>query len=998
MLNDKVIIETNEVETAFLPCPEIVTCPSWNPTKHSSLPIRSYNKRVLQLLFTVCCLVAATAFTQEPYLKNYTVSDGLPSNECYDLIQDHEGFIWIGTDRGLARFDGADFRCYSGREGLPDNLVTGLFVDRSNNLWCHIHRKGFCMVSDSGIVTPDYLLNLGPDANLLEDFIELEDGIKAFSVFSSENPSFSFLLVSPDGEISKQLDYQDSSHVISALRSGHSAAFAYHRGWNALSLTFVDGSKENKYDIKQSPQVLDIILDRHGNLIVALDSSVYALDTKMSFNVEDIVLNSMLVDSRNGLWVGCANFGVYYFPDCNLNQKPERFLTDKSVTSVIEDRDKGIWFSTHEQGIFYMPFRGVETLALPSESTDQRVIRSTATDSTIWVASRTGVVNRVLPFGDSIIAPIRRYRYVFHLRNDEGGVEAAVDSKATVFDPEYVKEHAAYYTSLSIGDDSVLYGGSSKVSIEYKGELVKELILWSTTNRILAIKQVNPKCLWLGTDKGLYKLQDTQAIAIDIGAELNGQRVEDIFPDEQRTFVAISGFGVLVISESDTTLIGTKEGLPSNYVNHFKLHNGKLWMSTTRGIAYILLNSITLEVHRPDIVLPFASVNSLEILGDSIWAMTDGGIGILPFSQLSINRTAPALYIKELRVNGIPWQDRFQEFSYEQNNLEIRYGAVCFADRKGVDFQYRVRESVDTQWNSTADASISLLQLSPGRYTVALRANHFSTGPGPIQTVSFVILPPWWMRWYVLLAAAAFILLLIGGFARYRIQNAKKAVAFQQEISELEHRALRAQMNPHFIYNALNAILKFIVQRDQTASISYLNSFSRLIRNVFDNSGQPFVPMEKDLETIQLYVELEAARYPERFTFSMDIDPSVRKLKIPPMIVQPFIENALLHGVLPNAEPGTVKLRMKRGEKAIEVMIEDNGVGILQSEKIKQRKSRFLARESSKRVSSGMEVTKSRLVKLSDNYGIEFVFSAIDKSEANEPQSGTVITFNLPFI
>ncbi|MGB4958138.1 MAG: histidine kinase, partial [Saprospiraceae bacterium] len=227
-----------------------------------------------------------------------------------------------------------------------------------------------------------------------------------------------------------------------------------------------------------------------------------------------------------------------------------------------------------------------------------------------------------------------------------------------------------------------------------------------------------------------------------------------------------------------------------------------------------------------------------------------------------------------------------------------------------------------------------------------------------------------------------------------KIQNEIKIKsAFDKQVSELEMKALRAQMNPHFIFNSLNSIQKFIFEKDEYAASQYLTKFSRLIRHILDQSNQEFTPIYQEIELIKIYIEMEKLRFDDQFTFELSIDTDINTTwMIPSMVIQPLLENAIWHGLLHKKDCGTLILLFEKlSESQIKISIKDNGVG---RDKAHALKSKQLL----KKKSYGSKISEERIINIDNIYGGNASYEVVDLFDENRRSAGTLVNIVLPVI
>ena len=211
---------------------------------------------------------------------------------------------------------------------------------------------------------------------------------------------------------------------------------------------------------------------------------------------------------------------------------------------------------------------------------------------------------------------------------------------------------------------------------------------------------------------------------------------------------------------------------------------------------------------------------------------------------------------------------------------------------------------------------------------------------------------------------------------------------YQKKISELETKALRAQMNPHFIFNCLNSINSFILRNDTDVASEYLTKFSRLIRLVLDNSRTSVISLSSELECLKLFIEMEEMRFADKFEYSIHVNEKINAetIKVPPLILQPYVENSIWHGLLHKNEKGKLKIEISEQIGYIICVIEDNGIGREAAREVKSK-------SSGHRKSHGMGITSQRVIEW--NQDNEAAINISDLKDENENAIGTRVEIKL---
>jgi sensor histidine kinase YesM len=325
-------------------------------------------------------------------------------------------------------------------------------------------------------------------------------------------------------------------------------------------------------------------------------------------------------------------------------------------------------------------------------------------------------------------------------------------------------------------------------------------------------------------------------------------------------------------------------------------------------------------------------------------------------------------------IDSFLYQNKPVVLSYKQNFLTIEFALLNFYNLQQIKYQYRL-SNVNADWVSTDTKNFaSYTNLRPGEYIFSVKLEN---GMGILQPTSFtiIILPPFWQTWWFRSMIGACILSLIYLFVKWREKNIKaietekrkvqqlsadrykSKLEMEQILSKAKLEALRAQMNPHFIFNCLNSIDSLIQMDEKENATLYLSKFARLIRSVLENATNDVIPCWKDMETLQLYLELEGLRFDNKFSYQVTIADEIMHgdYKVPPLVIQPFVENAIHHGLLNKIEPDKrLLVDVSVAINHIYYRIEDNGVGRAKAEAYKQLNKQLYE-------SKGMQITSDRI-------------------------------------
>ena len=244
--------------------------------------------------------------------------------------------------------------------------------------------------------------------------------------------------------------------------------------------------------------------------------------------------------------------------------------------------------------------------------------------------------------------------------------------------------------------------------------------------------------------------------------------------------------------------------------------------------------------------------------------------------------------------------------------------------------------------------------------------------------------------------AAGLVLMLVIGlmiFRQNKIRAKHRIEKMKQQITELSQKNLLQQMNPHFIFNTLNSIQFYMFRNDKVASNNYMNKFARLMRMVLENSQHAAIPISRDLDALKLYIELEVVRFKEKFSWNIDVDNEIDTLtfKVPPMLIQPYVENAITHGIRYKEGKGHIRIALQQENNHIRCVVEDDGIGRKAAERLKKERN-------GNHNSLGTKITESRMKLVRSLYGDEMRVEYTDLYDEARNGCGTRVELHIPII
>ncbi len=904
------------------------------------------------------------------YYRHLTVETGLPSNRIYKVVEDKEGFIWIATDMGVVKYDGTEISVFNTSNGLPVNDIWDLLVDDHNRIW-------YFGVSDRlGYIRNDSIFSFPVAAEPMNPYVICYDNK---TVLIDGNVGTYFF---EDGQWNKTEKVKGSddygiyrvSHpevfVLLVDQKNARICFVYKNGQKVCKkLTFTPG------DLKQIRQVdantvvysmdhsfILIDLERRtvkrfekekffptfpratkfggkiqltaGNAWVALDDSGEITDSIIlpsHYNATGI-----FKDSRGLLWVSTFQDGLYMLSPAFLHasyyfmDKPVRFIK-KTGDVFVHILGEGLYKWNKSQKQFKMFF------AYPDFIHD--VLE---TPAGIWILCAKEMF--LLPPNGNVQKFQRRGNRIFYdsgkyYFQDAGGI-SVYDSTWTQTETIPLKQ--------------------SRVMIRYEGDL------------------------WAGTATGLFRIRQT-------GNPYRMEKIKENFPVNDLItagnllLIGTDGQGIWTMNQSGKlNRLERTAGL--NIKNMTKGPDKNVWTASSHQVFSLGFKGREIV---PDKLLTrydgFISDQVNYIAPDSshLFVASYNGIARIPLS-MQIKHPVPGIYRTQWNYSGKTV--RANRFLYHaHNHLSLRVYIKNFSDA-WKKFYYQLLPG-DTVWHPLKGKTISLNRLSPGSYRLRIRTRNV-TGSHILFDQNFVIVPRWWQYTWIHIAGFFTVLLLMFilgiNIRRFR----ERRLQMEKELAENKLFALRSQLNPHFIHNALNSIIYYITRGNVKESEKFLVKFSRLIRTVFDISGREKVSLGEELDFLKSYLEMEKLRFENKMDYCIQADPgiSLSRTYIPTLLLQPLVENAIKHGILHKKEGGNVCIQIKKGENPGEIVIRilDDGPGF---SSVRNKKTHF----SGKRRLHSTEVLKKRINLLNQTGKWKINYQIRDISQNREPYNTEVL-------
>ncbi|GAB5550900.1 MAG: histidine kinase [Saprospiraceae bacterium] len=912
----------------------------------------------------------------------YTTKDGLPSNYVYGVVEDDEGYIWAYTENGLSKFDGYTFQNYTTKDGLPGNDVTYAEKDVKGIIWLNIHQQGIAYLYKDSIqqiqaIDSSDLQFRGLFYNYpiyynstLKNYCTVEPVVPyLFECFYPTSDTSNYVLDSLSKINSVPFSFkwptgmftfiQDSVFILRNQNVHKTVSFKgypinlFGRYYKHLTGTnsFLFGNFIGELLIVNfdTGKIRNLNLDQfqlfpEAYVYSSILQSTFIINTDvgfLEFDFEGNLLRKFTLDqlsdqysllrafkdSKGNLWVGSRQGGLFLLP--------RQFLTTTLLNSTDNEKNSFEYFYvlengqvlciTDHSGIFLYQNDRLEKI-ISSSNKRFRSIQNTS----IGLFLYDGTSGRVLKnehnswknddiqdvFKNAkVLTDGKLEKYIGSKFEDYGGRRNLLylpgksiffQALSNRFDIIQISENGQHEIRRVPHISNVLFhheeqdlilSGNNQGLFNYQGDdFIPFLRKYGALKNINAIEGSGDD-LWINTeDNGIYHYQFVDKKLTKLFQTSSVRKIKE---DGDHRLLIVTNSGVKIISKyqptsSPISVFTTLDGLASNDIR---------------------------DIHR---------------IGDSVLlvATFDGVHKIDRRQKRSVLLAPEALSLQTFKINNQAYSfDSLPPFTYRQNNLDVSFQLQDYASNGQIKYSFKLTP-IEEKWRTTSERNVSYPFLAPGKYTFHLKAQNAYGQEVEILPISFKVQEPFWQRfWFLILLGA----ILVSGLIlliRYRDELQKVKLAeekrLNQRMTQLELSAFRAQMNPHFVFNALGSIQYFIQNKDLELADDYLAKFAKLMRMYLDSSKEKMIPLQRELNLLGIYTDLEKMRFEDNFSVNIVKDPDLDEndYYLPSMIIQPLIENAINHG-LENRRDGKGRLEVifQTEQEHLVCYINDNGIG-----------------------------------------------------------------------
>lgn len=961
-------------------------------------------KTTIYCLFSFIILAVSFCNAQIPGMVHYHEGDGLNSSYTYGLSQDEDGFIYVGSDNGFFRFDGTEFKQFGSKNGLKNIEILNSFSIPGNGMFIISFLNDFAYLKKGKIINSDR----NPELKKIKFNYTTLSHINGNTLYLYEGDNPKNILVYKNEKITTIPLFlnQDTSDSYFAFDLNMANGLLYISNKDKKKNIEVYNIFTRKKTICNISIEKNAMVTRKGDFFIVKNGrtiNVYKVYHESRFKkiasyTASENIHRLAFDKNSRIWACLENGGVLYFKNSFTEEKglsdPVRLMDGYIINDVFADTDNNLWFSTRNNGLFFISdlfFRNY--IHFPVKNNSSHIKAITKNGNRIYLGYNEGkggiyhngvitdihlggnsqMENKaIFSDGNTIIFGLTRNPLLY---NTKTGEKRVLQGK--------VIKNMVPYTSGSV----LFCTLEGLIAYNYHTKSYKKLMMG---DRIYTALPYNKDSIFAGTFKDLYKLN---AATQKKKLFLEGYYFTDIKKLSQNLYAGATNLNGIILFNNSRIIkkITESDGLPTRQIKRIEIENEKVfWVSTNYGLSRIEFKDKKLKINNFTHIdgLPSNVVSGCVISGDTVYAGTSKGLGILSIKNLLSQQESvrKKVIINSVKIGNNYFFDLDKPLAGKtpDNNLTFNVSFPDFASQGKISYRYKI-EGLSEDWQSGSSPNITFNSIPPGDYTFKIFGLGYNGRKSYASTdLHFEIKPAFWQTWWfklllVLIGATALSMLIAFYFQKKRNKKLE-TLYYEKKIAELELQAIKAQINPHFIYNCLNSIHFLLYKKDYSEAENYLNTFSVMIRKTLHYSEKTFMPIKEEAEYLSLYLNMEKLRLKDLFDYKISVSENVNESwTVPSLLIQPFVENAIKHGVANlQGRKGNIEVLFQHTGTSLCVIIEDNGTGIGKN-------------NHSKADSFGVKLSEKRIETFRQLFATNIILEITDLQE-KEKRPGTQIT------
>ncbi len=922
-------------------------------------------------------------------VKNFTISNGLPGNSITCLFKDSNGLLWIATETGLCLYDGAYFKIIGEAEGLKYNLIRKIVEDNQGNIWLSVYGNGIAKYDGKKFTYYSKKQGLVHDAVRSMYFSEkdncmvfgTEDGLSVFDGkkfknfdFKTNNPFGNFqvnFISNHRGKIIFGINHENLYELKISKNNIENSKVVKYRNPKTINYSgFIDGDnfynrnflnelevQNLKTNQKQSfgkcPVIWDFAMDKEKSVYTScweVNTPTGGIFKLQNGKLTDLSKQLHLPTSQfwclyydqttEQLWAGSVDKGLFAI---DLSQKisyfdKEELGVDKpEINSFWIDSKGCIWYGGNNFIAKKNPTNGVTVLTNEKLTTEiLKLIKNRFDSDNSWLKiflkkSKNFVCNSIKQDEFGTIWAMTNYGLIalndnlkiikFQYLQETGGVFDFIDSKNILLSQNYNFGYRIPIQNLE----------------QYKKILYKGKPFGVDATKISKSKNG----LWIASySKGLLLFEKGVLKSMTDLGFLSDKNITDVIVDDQQNIITGTVNGKIYFSRwknqklHHLKVLLADEEIIGNSIFFIQQYGGYYLVGTNRGIT-LLKNYKCVKFIDGDEGLQLSRYSDAQIDYKNKRILVSYDNGLISLDLLKIlkqQKVNSPIRINQLKINQKEVSiNRKLYLKHYENNLEIYFNSNNIYNSNKNYYRYKIVGLTDNWSSYTSEKNIKLYGLKSGKYQLIIEGKNIGTNEiiAP-TTMSFTIYPPFWQTGWFIGFLALVLIVTIFIYVKRKIKNIKHKAELEKRIAETKLQALQSQMNPHFVFNAMNSIQNFVIDNQTDDALWYIGEFSKMMRQTLNFSQRTSVRLNEDIEYLTRYIELENLRRKIKVKYQIVTTPNIdiQEIEVPPMLIQPILENVFVHAFDAKSTAPEVTIAFEIQYESLICQIVDNGKGI----------------------------------------------------------------------
>jgi len=902
--------------------------------------------------------------------------------------------MWFATEKGLCQFNGYNFKYYN-NEVMTSKAGSCIKQDSFGRIWYENFDGYLYYVENNQLKKLNQYKSIGYFKFgfikeklyvLNENAIDVYDSTKLLlttkialntnevkSIFFTDDTIYVFakqLLIIKNDKIVQQIDFPEdfSSTFNSILVEKTSNGLIIGSKFSNYCYFF-----ENNKFIKQALEVKNTIIQNlswcNDKNWLCTTTGIIAIDRKSNSKKEffkGVNISYIYKTKNNNYWISTLTDGLFFIEDFDT----PLLRSNESLTSMTFKNDQ-IFIGTKNDKILTLDNNQFKTVYEGKDNHQMgQLFYDTYSNQLFFTSSKFGVLDKnlklvvALPMAVKSVYSVDQ-KYVAFAASSASGIFKTNTTKTSIWDNAFdtkvgadklqhsnllinSKGKATVYDSLSKTIYFATNNGLFHVDIKGKSTEIKYK---NTSLNITKLSYKKGKLYACNGDLKLFQIQNKQLYEIEFPKSIKKDRIEKLILKDDLLFL-----------------------ITNKYIFEYQL--------ASKSLKQILHINSNIEI------------NDVILKENRYYISTNRGLIIK--KQEVYQRTHPAFAIKTIKVNNQVF-DRLNldDLAYNENNIQILYSILSPTPFEEHELLYRINES---HWQKAdiLNPELVLNSLNHGNYTIEFTLNSDFKNT---KKVYFTIHRPFWLQFPFLFMASLVVLAIIYWFYSNNIKKIEKRnqmalykINLEKNANQSKLKAIKSQMNPHFFYNALNTLQSYILSNEKKEAIEYLSKFSNLTRTILEMTEKEQISLAEEIKTLKLYLDIEKGRFEDDFKYEIAVDPEIdsESLKIPSMLLQPYVENAIKHGLLHKSGEKKLMIAFNKEIENLKISIEDNGIGRQKSNELNKIKNR-------KHQSFATEALQNRIDLLNEHNHKNITIEIIDNYNLSQQPLGTTVVLKIPF-